>query len=1222
MRYLRKFRSGKAAIPIVIGVGLAWVTGGLSLALGAAEGGFWATAFTYAGFAAGSMLGSMLIAERAKLEMPRLSTYPIQSSAKGGSITKIYGSRKIAGNVVYLGPEDCYAVKHSSGGGKGGGGGADTTEYKYRRDFLLALCEGPAYVTKVWENKKEMDLDICTYYNGDGNAGLNAVMTAEGAPYIEHPNITFAWFDAYELGNNDRLPNFTFEVNNGEAPPDVTWTDISTLAELQAINNDLTKNYRLVNDIDASETASWNWNAGEGTYDGFIPLGNGKGRYGGFTGHFDGQGYTIKNLYMHCDVATSETYFAGLFANIVGEGKKVINLNVIDADINIRCFSTLPCIGILAGAVGQSLSDKDCLVKNCSVSGTITITGTGNSGYIGGFAGAVVASCDVEDCIADVTIVLPDNNSYFPGGFVGLMDNAATVTNCHANIIMGSQIYNMGGFVSYCDGGVAKPCIIEKCSVRGTITSANQDNTVGGCVHKLSYTGSEIRNCYSEVTITVLGGWEAEIDCGWGGFCYETVAGSVIDNCFYSGLLDATVTATDQGGFNAINNGTITNCYWNKTTSMWTKNTGGGSGLTAIEMTDSNNFTGWDFDDVWAIVEAVTIPRLRKVITFQDTNPAHIVYDIFTNDRYGAGLSPALINIESFITIGCWAAGKYHRLSLVLNQRRPALDWVDYTLSHFKGFLIRSGFEFKLGAFRNETSTFTINRDNLVVDVANEEDDVDEPPPPVQIKKRLMKQASNCVQISWTDPDRGYDNSVAVANDETDQRLSGEIKTESIRLDGITDGGKALEMAYRYMYESLYRFESYSFKLSYKDMAIETGDVGLITDGYTLDNKKIRITSMSESEDGSSIEVDAIEDETYLYEELNQSSATSERDEDETPAPTSPVVHFEESNEDKKLNMFFIPQDKWATGWFVYKSYDDVNFTLIGYHGAGDPPVEADGVLVTAIPAAETVMYQSDAFVDVDVETAHNYMSSASDEDFLNNASIMKIGNEIIGFKNADIIEGGTKRYRLTGLIRGLFGTDPVAHAVDDPFFTMIHPFKVPYELDDIGKTMYFKCLTMYGRAIQQLADVSSNSYTIVGRYKMPMPVTRIRQTDREGFTDYAGAGTTLEWDLCSKTSGFNIGAFNWDDVTYAAWPTATVPDNDGILFGAYLADPNIEMVVLRFEELDGTLIGEENLAADDESEALEYVADFNSKDPVRVKIIPTSNLRCLVENSILLDRI
>ena len=82
----------------------------------------------------------------------------------------------------------------------------------------------------------------------------------------------------------------------------VVYTDISTMEELEAVRDDLTGSYRLVCDIVIDENAY----AGGGIFEGgFVPLGN---EDKAFTGIFNGNGHTIKNLRLNADRS-----YVGLF---------------------------------------------------------------------------------------------------------------------------------------------------------------------------------------------------------------------------------------------------------------------------------------------------------------------------------------------------------------------------------------------------------------------------------------------------------------------------------------------------------------------------------------------------------------------------------------------------------------------------------------------------------------------------------------------------------------------------------------------------------------------------------------------------------------------------------------------------------------------------------------------------------------------------------------------
>src|ERR1700761_4820310 len=98
-------------------------------------------------------------------QQPALSGLQVQTSAYGKVIPIVYGTTRIAPNLIWYG--DFVATPHtsnsSSGGGKGGvtgggggkgGGGSGSTTYTYSAAVALGLCEGPiAGIGNVWASK-------------------------------------------------------------------------------------------------------------------------------------------------------------------------------------------------------------------------------------------------------------------------------------------------------------------------------------------------------------------------------------------------------------------------------------------------------------------------------------------------------------------------------------------------------------------------------------------------------------------------------------------------------------------------------------------------------------------------------------------------------------------------------------------------------------------------------------------------------------------------------------------------------------------------------------------------------------------------------------------------------------------------------------------------------------------------------------------------------------
>jgi hypothetical protein len=150
-----------------------------SLALGAIGGYF----FGPIGFMVGSALGNLL--DPQKSEGPRIEDKRLQGSSYGEPIPIIYGTMRLAGQVIWT--TDLQEHKNTSGGK----GGPQVTTYTYSASFSVLLCEGPvAGLLKVWA-------DGAVVYDATG--GSDGVVNED-------------WPMEIYLGGEDQLPDPTEEA--------------------------------------------------------------------------------------------------------------------------------------------------------------------------------------------------------------------------------------------------------------------------------------------------------------------------------------------------------------------------------------------------------------------------------------------------------------------------------------------------------------------------------------------------------------------------------------------------------------------------------------------------------------------------------------------------------------------------------------------------------------------------------------------------------------------------------------------------------------------------------------------------------------------------------------------------------------------------------------------------------------------------------------------------
>ncbi len=99
-----KFQSGKAAMPIVLGIAGAVIGFAIGGPMGAVQGAIIGYSIGSLIAGGGGMEANMSFNPTATTEVPHVSNYPIQQAQKGGAVPIVYGKRKVAGNIIWMGP--------------------------------------------------------------------------------------------------------------------------------------------------------------------------------------------------------------------------------------------------------------------------------------------------------------------------------------------------------------------------------------------------------------------------------------------------------------------------------------------------------------------------------------------------------------------------------------------------------------------------------------------------------------------------------------------------------------------------------------------------------------------------------------------------------------------------------------------------------------------------------------------------------------------------------------------------------------------------------------------------------------------------------------------------------------------------------------------------------------------------------------------------------------
>ncbi|MBI5000603.1 MAG: hypothetical protein HZB92_03620 [Euryarchaeota archaeon] len=333
---------------------------------------------------------------------------------------------------------------------------------------------------------------------------------------------------------------------------------IEDVLDLQNMSANLTANYTLGNDIDATNTSVTGNPSNNGGL-GFEPIArdtdDGTFNFQGtrFTGVLNGTGYVIRGLYINRPGRS----FIGLFGSIEIPAA-IQNVTLVEGNVTGESW-----VGML---IGENLG----VVAGCSASGTVSSTATFGTG---GLIGSNNGGGQVSDCSAMAEV----NGLTYLGGLIGYNSGGALLTTSYAAGDITGTSTLVGGLVGYQNGGT-----ISNCYALGNVIGTSG---VGGLIGGLS---GSVTNCYSTGTATGT--------ANYGGFYGDSGAGT-FTNCYW----DNETSATEDGVGNIADPPGI----WGNYTS---------------EMMQQATYVGWDFATTWWMIENETRPFLQMEYSTIVTN--------------------------------------------------------------------------------------------------------------------------------------------------------------------------------------------------------------------------------------------------------------------------------------------------------------------------------------------------------------------------------------------------------------------------------------------------------------------------------------------------------------------------------------------------------------------------------------------------------------------------
>lgn len=367
--------------------------------------------------------------------------------------------------VGYSKTAKTWTVKNSWGSGWGSGGYSTVADLPTNnREFHFV--EGPIIPPNSSINVSCVDKDGDGYCNwgvgpmpGSCSPSCNQIFEdcddSKKSITINCTSCNFTYARCAEIGKEcgvyqDPICGKTLNCTSLVAPkPDDVCTSagkflkaVSNCSDLQAIRKNPKGNYALTSDIDC---AGFDLKKNKM---GFAPIGSNWSDK--FEGVFDGDGYTIRNIFMNVSDPKDVSTTAGGVFGIVSGGS-IINVTVVNLTVIGPFNGSVTSNEYLGGLVGSAYQRmvnldeisyyyKPSLISHVNISGRVV----GGAGGLVGFA----RTANISNCNVDVEIIQYTNNT---GGIVGTLEGNMEKCTFNGKFVLYSNISHWPRYV----GGLA-----------------------------------------------------------------------------------------------------------------------------------------------------------------------------------------------------------------------------------------------------------------------------------------------------------------------------------------------------------------------------------------------------------------------------------------------------------------------------------------------------------------------------------------------------------------------------------------------------------------------------------------------------------------------------------------------------------------------------------------------------------------------------------------------
>jgi Putative phage tail protein len=244
-----------------------------------------------------------------------------------------------------------------------------------------------------------------------------------------------------------------------------------------------------------------------------------------------------------------------------------------------------------------------------------------------------------------------------------------------------------------------------------------------------------------------------------------------------------------------------------------------------------------------------------------DARPDHIVTDLLTDPRYGAGFPSANLDTGgSLADWGLYCQAAQLAMSLLLDKQQPAARWLEELAQLTVSAVVWSGNVLKIVPYGD--SALSANGASWSPDLTWQyaltdadflpwQESAEGGSDPVLLTRADPAQATNWLSLEYMDAANSYNPQVVAAYDQGLIDQYGLRSEPSIQAHEFTNAVSAAVSAQLLLQRRAYIRNTYKFKLGWRYALLEPMDIVLISDAALgLMNAAVRITEMAEDDNG------------------------------------------------------------------------------------------------------------------------------------------------------------------------------------------------------------------------------------------------------------------------------------------------------------------------------------------------------------------------------------